>query len=137
MQPQVLIVGGGMIAHDQILPSLYHLQRQERIGEIAVCASTHETVRKLADNAMLGRAFPGQTFRMYPAAPADAPQPELFREAIAQLPPRQMVVVGVPDQLHYAVILEALRHDQHVCVVKPLVLEHRQAVEIAAESRRR
>src|SRR5437868_14790204 len=48
MEPQVLIVGGGMIAHDQLLPSLYHLQRQRRIGEIAVCASTHDTVRKLA-----------------------------------------------------------------------------------------
>ena len=30
--PQVLIVGGGMITHDQLLPSLYHLQRQGRIG---------------------------------------------------------------------------------------------------------
>jgi D-galacturonate reductase len=137
MHPRVLIVGGGMIAHDQILPSLYHLQRRGRIGEIAVCASTHETVRKLAENAMLRRAFPGQTFRMYPAAPSDARQPELFREAIAQLPPRQIVIVGVPDQLHYDVIQEALRHDQHVCAVKPLVLEHRQAIEIAAEARRR
>src|SRR5262249_14552760 len=134
---QVLIVGGGMIAHDQILPSLYHLQRQQRIGEIGVCASTHETVRKLAENEMLRRAFPRQSFRMYPAAPGDSRQPELFRQAIADLPPRQIVVVGVPDQLHYDVIMEALRRDQHVCAVKPLVLEHRQAVEIAAESRRR
>ena len=34
MKPDVLIVGGGMITHDQILPSLYHLQRLGVIGEI-------------------------------------------------------------------------------------------------------
>ena len=38
MNPQILVVGGGMITHDQLLPSLYHMQRQRRIGEIGVCA---------------------------------------------------------------------------------------------------
>ena len=33
--------------------------------------------------------------------------------------------------------MEALRRDQHVCAVKPLVLERRQAVEIEQEARRR
>ena len=39
---KVLLLGGGMITHDQILPSLYQLQRQGRIGEIscARCAWT-------------------------------------------------------------------------------------------------
>ncbi|SPE31265.1 hypothetical protein SBA6_1410006 [Candidatus Sulfopaludibacter sp. SbA6] len=133
----VLIVGGGMISHDQILPSLYHLQRQGRIGEIAVCALNHDSLRNLAEAEDLRRAFPGQSFRMYPAAPAAGNQPDLFREAIADLPPRQIVIVAVPDQLHHDVIIEALHRDQHVCAVKPLVLEHRQAVEIARESRRR
>ena len=32
IQPQVTVVGGGMITNDQILPSLYHMQRQGRIG---------------------------------------------------------------------------------------------------------
>ena len=126
-----------MIALDQILPSLYHLQRQGRIGAIAVCASTYETVRTLADAESLHRAFPGQSFRMYPASLGQGRQPELYREAIAQLPPRQIVVVAVPDQLHHDVIVAALAADQHVCAVKPLVLAHRQAVEIAQESRRR
>jgi predicted dehydrogenase len=137
MPPQALIVGAGMIVHDQILPSLYHLQRQARIGEISVCATSHETVRSLAEAKSISRAFPGHSFRMYPAAPAPSPQPALYREIIASLPPRQIVVVAVPDQLHYEVILEAIHHDQHVCAVKPLVLKHRQAEEIAAEARSR
>src|SRR4051794_4019335 len=136
MQPEVLIVGGGMIVHDQILPSLYQLQRLGRVGAISVCASTHQTVRRLAEAEVLLRAFPGQSFRMLPAAPGD-PQPELYRQAIAALPPRQLVVIALPDQLHHAAVLEALRHDQHVCSVKPLVLSRREAVEIEVEARRR
>ena len=37
-QPQVVIVGGGMITHDQLLPSLYHMLRQGR-GRILSAAS--------------------------------------------------------------------------------------------------
>jgi D-galacturonate reductase len=56
---------------------------------------------------------------------------------LGRLAPRNLVVAAVPDQLHYPVVMEALRRDQHVLCVKPLVLEYRQAVEIAAESRKR
>ena len=31
---EVAIVGGGMITHDQILPSIYHLQRMGCVGGI-------------------------------------------------------------------------------------------------------
>jgi len=134
--PRVLIVGGGMITHDQLLPSLYHIQRQGRIGEIAVCASRFRTVRDLAAAETLRRAFPGQSFRWYPEHDGP-PQPNLFREAIAALPPRQIVVVAVPDQLHYDVVMTALGDHQHVLCVKPLVLEYRQAVEIEHEARGR
>src|SRR6266516_4329016 len=136
MASEVLIIGGGMIVHDQILPSLYHLQRQSRIGDITVCASTFETVKKLAEAELLQRAFPGQTFRMLPESAGER-QPELYRDAIAQMARRQIVVAAVPDPLHYDVILAALRHNQHVLAVKPLVLQHRQALEIEQEARRR
>jgi len=136
MTPEILIVGGGMIVHDQILPSLYHMQRQRRVGGITVCASRYETVATLAGAEGIRRAFPGQSFRMLPES-AGPRQPELYRTAIAQLAPRQIVVAAVPDQLHYGVIMEALRHDQHVLAVKPLVLRHQDAVEIRDEARRR
>jgi D-galacturonate reductase len=135
--PELLLLGGGMIAHDQVLPSLYQLQRTGRIGEISVCSSRHQTVRALADAEHIRRAFPGQSFRMYPGAPTGDPQPDLFRERIAALPPRQIVFVGLPDHMHYDAILEALRHNQHVIAVKPLVLRHAQALEIASEARAR
>ena len=136
MTPEVLVIGGGMIVHDQILPSLYQLQRLGRIGPISVCASTYETVRRLGNAEVLGRAFPGQSFRPLPGRPGP-PQPELYREAIGQLPPRQIVFIALPDQLHYAAIMEALGRDQHVCSVKPMVLEGRQGIDIERQARQR
>lgn len=128
-----VIIGGGMITHDQILPSLYQLQRLGRIGEISVCASRHSTVAALREAGDLSRAFPGQSFRAFPEA-AGPRQPELFRAVIGRMTPRQIVVVAVPDQLHHEVIMTALRSDQHVCTVKPLVLRHEQATEIRHEA---
>lgn len=34
----VLIIGGGMITNDLLLPSLYHLQRLGAIKDISICA---------------------------------------------------------------------------------------------------
>jgi D-galacturonate reductase len=136
MTPPVAMIGGGMIAHDQLLPSLFHLQRQGTIGEITVCAGHGRTLQSLAAEETWGRAFPGQSFRARPdlGGDLDQPHPELYREVIAELPPGSIVVVAVPDQLHSDVILTALRHDQHVCTVKPLVLTAREAEVIAKEA---
>jgi predicted dehydrogenase len=135
VKPQVLIIGGGMITHDQILPALYHLQRRERVGEILVCASRASTVRGLADAPDLARAFPGQSFRGYPGQEAgDAARPGLYQELLERMAPRNIVVVAVPDQLHFEVVLAALRRNQHVCVVKPLALTRGQALEIEREA---
>ncbi|HXG33291.1 MAG TPA: Gfo/Idh/MocA family oxidoreductase [Bryobacteraceae bacterium] len=136
MKPQVTIVGGGMITHDQLLPSLYHMQRLGLIGEITVCASHARTLRRLGESPLLARAFPGHSFRPQPPLDADpdASHPELYRGVIAAMPPRNLVVVAVPDQLHYEVILAALSCNQHVCAVKPLVLKVSQALEIEQEA---
>lgn len=123
--PEVLVVGSGMIVHDQILPSLYHLQRLGRVGAITVCARRIETLQVLTDAEPLRRAFPGQSFQATLAP---------FRDAINRLPPRNIVFVAVPDPLHYEVIMAALKCDRHVCTVKPLVLETRHGAEIAAEA---
>ena len=135
-KPEVLIIGGGMITQDQILPSLYQLQRLGRIGPIAVCALSHETVRALGASETLLGAFPGQSFRAWPDREGP-PQPELYRKALEALPPRQIVVVAVPDQLHYEVVMAALACDQHVLCVKPLALEVRHAAEIEREANSR
>src|SRR5438552_949993 len=101
-KPQVLIVGAGMITHDQLLPTLYHMQRSGSVGEITVCASRPQTVAALAGAESLLRAFPGQRFRGLPESGEQ--QPELYKQVIGRLPPRQIVVAAVPDQLHFDVV---------------------------------
>ncbi len=134
--PEVTVIGGGMIAHDQLLPSLYHLQRQGVIGQISICAAHGRTLKALAEAETLRQAFPGQSFRAFPdlSGDLDRAHPDLFREVIARMPPHNIVVVAVPDQLHYDVVMTALRRDQHVCAVKPLVLTGRESVEIEKEA---
>jgi D-galacturonate reductase len=137
--PEVLIVGGGMITHDQLLPSIWHMQRQGLLGEISICALTARPLKELMESETLRRAFPGSAFRPQPdlSGDLDAPQPELYRELIRRMPPRNIVVVAVPDQLHYPVIMEALRAEQHVLTVKPLVLTAGEAEQIEREARQR
>ncbi|MEK7678293.1 MAG: Gfo/Idh/MocA family oxidoreductase [Verrucomicrobiota bacterium] len=128
----VVIIGGGMITHDLILPSVYHLQRLGRLGQITVCALNSAPLRALKESADLKQAFPGQTFEASPvlSEKPDRLFPELYKEALARLGPRQAVIVAVPDPFHYEVVMAALRHNQHVLCVKPLVLKYEHAHEI-------
>jgi D-galacturonate reductase len=136
---ELVVVGGGMITHDQILPSLYHLQRQGVIGSIRICALNSAPLRTLAESPRFAEAFPGQGFEAFPAldSPPEVIQAELFRRVIAMLPPANLVVVAVPDHLHAQVIRVALEHNQHVLTVKPLVPTYAEAVEIRQLARTR
>lgn len=135
----VTMVGGGMIAHDQILPSLYQLQRTGVIGPITVVAQHAKTIKALADNETIRRAFPGHTFAGLPDPAVDlsARDPELYKKAIAAMPPRNLVIAAVPEQLHLDVVMTALEHNQHVIAVKPLVLNVADAKKIEDEARKR
>lgn len=126
-----VIVGGGMITNDLILPSIYHLQRSI-VGDIAVCALNSAPLKALKENPELKEAFPGQDFTPYPAI-EESPEnacPDLYKAVLEALPPRQAVIVALPDHMHYPVVMEALKHHQHVLCVKPLVQEYAQAIEI-------
>jgi predicted dehydrogenase len=130
---QVTLIGGGMITADQVLPALYQLQRLGVIGDIRICALNAAPLRALAENEMLLRAFPGQTFTPYPDYRKVDPNekfPDLFREVMSTAKPLHLAVVAVPDQLHYGIIQTALECNQHVLTVKPLVLNYAQAEEI-------
>jgi D-galacturonate reductase len=125
---QVTIMGGGMITRDQILPSLYQLQRLGLVDKINVCSRSERTVQALAADELLKDAFPGQSFSACAG---------LYGEAIARMPVRNMVVIALPDHLHFDAIMAALTADQHVLVVKPLVLKAAEAAIIEREALRR
>lgn len=132
MKIDVTIVGGGMITNDQILPSVYHLQRRGVIGKIHICALNSAPLRELAKSSVFEKAFPCQSFNAYPNLDeaGDRMFPELYKDVIGSMEKRGLVIAAVPDQFHYPVIMNALANDQHVLTVKPLVLKYEQAVEI-------
>jgi D-galacturonate reductase len=128
----VTIVGGGMITHDLILPSVYHLQRTGVVGDIHVCALNNPPLKDLKESAEIREAFPGCDFTPHPSLSEDpsAKFPELYKEVLFAMKPRQAVIVAMPDQLHYQVVRDALERNQHVLCVKPLVLTYDHAEEI-------
>ena len=135
----VVIVGGGMITHDQILPSIYHLKREGRVGAIKICALNSAPLRELAEDQGFEDAFPGLSFEAHPAldTPPDEIHTDLFQELIGALAPYNLVVVAVPDHVHDTVIRVALEHDQHVLCVKPLVPTYAQALQVEKLARDR
>ena len=133
-QPRVTVIGGGMITEIQLLPTLYQLQRDNVIGELHICALQGAQLAQLQNSPTLKGGFKGHSFTPYPdPAKVDPKQafPDLFKEVFAKAPRGSIAVVATPDHLHYPVIKEALANDLHVCTVKPLVLKHAQAEEIA------
>jgi D-galacturonate reductase len=128
----VVIIGGGMITYDLLLPSVYHLQRTGFINSIKVCALDSGPLKALKNSKEISEAFPAQDFEPFPpvSEPEDRKFPDLYKEVLAGMKPRQIVIVAMPDQFHYPVVMEALKNNQHILCVKPLVLQYKQAVEI-------
>jgi D-galacturonate reductase len=124
---RVTILGGGMITHDQILPSFYHLQRLGLVDDIVVCARHDQTLQALAESQLLQQAFPGQTFRSSIGA---------YRDALAATPRRNLAVIALPDHLHFDAAMAALEAGQHLLVVKPLVMKLAEAETIEREALR-
>ena len=89
---EVVIVGGGMITHDQLLPSLYHLQRLGLVASIRVCALNSGPLKALAEEPKFREAFPGQSFEASPplAEPPEKAFPDLYLDVIAGLAPRNL-----------------------------------------------
>jgi predicted dehydrogenase len=119
-----------MITHDQLLPSLLYLRKTGLVEEISVVASRYLTVEKLRE------AFPGRPFTTHPQEDGP-PQRDLYKKLIADMTAGSLVVVALPDQLHFEAVMSALAHGHHVLCVKPLVLTVQESIAIEAEARRR
>jgi D-galacturonate reductase len=124
----VFVAGGGMILQDQILPSLYQLQRNGLVGNITVCARNRATLDALRGTEKIRRAFPASTFTGVVGS---------FDDVMYDLVPGNLAIIALPDQLHYAAVMQALAQEQHVLCVKPLVMKVTESEAIEKESRQR
>ena len=106
-----------MITYDLLLPSLYHLQRTGVVRKIDVCALDSPPLKALAESRDFTEAFPGQGFTPHPSLgePPEKKFPELYKEVIAAMAPGNMVVVAMPDHLHYEVVMLRLAATIRTC----------------------
>ncbi len=125
-----------MIVYDQILPSLYHLQRLGQVGQISIAATSSARLKQLT-GPRFADAFPGQSFQAHPALdrPESERHPELWKKVIPRLPRQSLVIVATPDETHDEMVRIALEYNQHVLCVKPLVHRYDQAEAIGQLAR--
>ena len=128
----VLVVGGGMISQEVILPALFQEQKKGRVGPVSVATRRSSTIEQIA------KAFPKNTFRGYPRpgrGGAEVEDAECYKKAIADLEKHGLVIVATPDHLHTPVIMECIRAGRHVVCQKPLCLKVNEAYEIIVAAR--
>jgi predicted dehydrogenase len=122
-----LVVGGGMITEEVVLPTVLQQKRLGKIASVTVVsrrASTIQHLQKIFPNQLQGFPDPATN-------DAEASHPDGFREAIQRLPHPGIVIVATPDHLHTPVILAAVEAGHHVVVEKPLCLKVAEAHQIA------
>ncbi len=128
----VLIVGGGMISAEVVLPTVFQEQQRGVLGEIIVATRRADRVRWLREH------LPGCDFRAYPDPERDGSDvidSESYKRAIAELPPEGVVIVATPDDFHTPVIEESIRTGHHCIVQKPLCLKVAEAKRIRDAAR--
>ncbi|MEW5974570.1 MAG: Gfo/Idh/MocA family oxidoreductase [Acidobacteriota bacterium] len=129
-----LVVGGGMITEEVVLPTLFQQQRLGWVGEITLVSRRAATVQRLR------RAFPGNQLNGFPDPETSDPefsQPEAYRAALQRLQRPGVVIVATPDHLHTPVIMAAIEAGHDVIVEKPLCLKVAEAHQIRDAAERK
>jgi len=128
-----LIVGGGMISQEVILPTLFQQRRAGKIDKIIVAtrrAKTIQTIKELfPDEQIIGLPDPSKVA-------LDESYPESYKQALKTLKPPAVVIVATPDHLHTPVILDAIDAGFDCIVEKPLCLKTDQAHKIIESAER-
>lgn len=128
MQINVLIVGGGMITQEVVLPTVLQMRNAGRVGHVLLATRRAKTVRAVQE------LFPESGMQYWPdpnTTDPEASHPDLYKEAIRALPRPGAVIVATPDHLHTPVILAALESGFDVIVEKPLCMQVEEAHMIA------
>ena len=129
----VLVVGGGMISEEVVLPTVFQEQKRGRVGTISIASRRASTIKHLKEY------FKGCEFRGYPdpqkETNLDRDHSDIYKQAISDLGEHGVVIVATPDHLHTPVILSAIEAGHHVIVEKPLCLKVADAHQIMSASK--
>lgn len=121
----VLVVGGGMISREVILPTVFQEQKYGRVGNISISSLTGDIIEELQGMFPKFKGYPDPAVHGTTKA-----YPDMFKQAIADLPENSVVIVATPDHFHTPVINAAIAAGRHVIVEKPLCLKVDEAHKI-------
>ena len=116
----ILLVGGGMISEEVILPTIFQERRKGKIDRVMVATRRPRTILHLRE------VFPQERFEGYPDPKKLDPEssnPDCYLEALGDLKKPGVVIVATPDHLHTGVILRSIEQGFDCIVQKPLCLK--------------
>jgi D-galacturonate reductase len=116
----VLVVGGGMISEEVILPTVFQERRREKVGHVTVASRRPRTIEHLRE------VFSSEEFTGLPDpthGDLDSSHPDCYKEALKEIPRPAVVIVATPDHLHTQVVMDSLDAGLDCIVQKPLCLK--------------
>lgn len=128
----VLVVGGGMISEEVVLPTLFQERRLGKVGDITVATRRPKRIVELRE------VFPKEEFVGLPDPgehDLESSHPQCYQEGLERLGDHGVAIVATPDHLHTQIILDAMDAGFHVVVQKPLCLKVEEARCIADRAR--
>ncbi|MCX7704886.1 MAG: Gfo/Idh/MocA family oxidoreductase, partial [bacterium] len=123
-----LVIGGGMITKQVILPVLIQEKKKGKISSIALASRRRETIEQLKE------IFPHTEIKGFPEKKE---QSDAWKIALKHLEKPGLVIIATPDDLHAEMCLAAIEYGFDVIVQKPLCLKTSEAKQILTISRER
>jgi len=123
----VLVIGGGMICEDLVLPTIFQEQRKGRVRKVSVASLNAGIIARLRE------LFPDEQWDGVPDPgryPADKDMPAEYKRLISELGDHGLVYVTTPDHLHTRMVLESIEAGHGVVCMKPLCLKVAEARQI-------
>jgi len=130
----VLVIGGGMICEEAVLPTIFQQRRLGNVGKVTVVSLNSGIIRRLRE------VFPDQEFVGLPdpdTTPPDRNVPDGYKDALAEMGENGLVYVTTPDHLHTQMVMDSIEAGLDVVCMKPLCLKVAEAWQIIEAAERK
>jgi predicted dehydrogenase len=137
----VFVIGAGMYvsggsetsAHGTILPSLMQMQSMNEINDIIVIATKTNSSKSVLNKVKIIESMLGYKSSVR-AFPEVSNSKEEYKKQLLKARTGDIVIVSVPDHLHFEVTNYCLDLNLHCMVVKPLAPTGAEAYQLAVKA---